>query len=359
ITALSPAMSVAAQSGRMMFSVFSGGEYSVFGLESAELDGTPVQPETGTIATAGLLPPVTAVNTGLVTNYLNDPLAGLPEPQPFTPRDYSARLRLDYVAPPTIGASVGGPFGTQVAGGVGFFFSDMLGNHYLTLVAQAQGTFKDIGGQVAYLNRENRLNWGAAVGHIPYLTGGAYWGRTTEGYPVLNQLRQRIYIDEATAVAAYPLSTVRRVEINASFVRYGFDYEVERHIFDPVTGAANGRQRESLDELEPDATHFFSGAAAFVGDYSIFGFTSPVQGGRYRFQVAPMIGSDNCVSVTGDYRRYFNLRPLTLAVRGLHVGNYGADFNPSDQFGNVFSGQFTSVYLGYPYYQGFVRGYAF
>ncbi len=358
ITAQSPAMSVASQSGRMMFSVFSDGEYSVFALEPSELEGLPVEVEEGTIATAGLLPPVRAVNSGLVSNYLRDPVAGLPEPQTYESRDYSAKLKLDYVAPPTIGASVGGPFGTQVGGGVGFFFSDMLGNHNLTLVAQAQGTFKDIGGQVAYLNRSHRLNWGAAVGHIPYLTGGAWWS-TEEGYPVLNQLRRRIFIDEASVVGAYPLSTVRRFEINGGFVRYGFDYEVEKNFVDPLTGAVIHRERESLDELEPDATYFFSAAAAYVGDYSLFGFTSPIQGGRYRFQVAPMVGSDQFVSVTADYRRYFNLRPLTFAVRGLHIGNYGAELNQTNDFGGAFTGQFTSLYLGYPYYQGFVRGYSF
>ncbi|HEX7069188.1 MAG TPA: peptidase S9, partial [Rhodothermales bacterium] len=228
ITALSPAMSVAAQSGRMTFSVFSDNKYSVFSLEPSELEGTPASPQEDAIATAGLLPPVRAVNTGLVSNYLQDPLAGLPEPQTYSPRDYSAKLKLDYVAPPTIGASVGGPFGTQVGGGVGFFFSDMLGNHNLTLVAAAQGSFKDIGGQISYLNRANRLNWGAGVGHIPFLTGGAWVESTGNGTGIYNQLRRRIFIDEASLVGAYPLSTIRRFEINASFVRYGFDYEVER-----------------------------------------------------------------------------------------------------------------------------------
>src|SRR5690606_26971540 len=39
ITALSPAMSVAMQSGRMMFSVFSNNRYTVFSKEASELEG--------------------------------------------------------------------------------------------------------------------------------------------------------------------------------------------------------------------------------------------------------------------------------------------------------------------------------
>ena len=359
ITDLSPAMTVAAQSGRMMFSVFSDGKYSVYAREASELEGEPAEAVPGAIATAGLLPPVEAVNVGLVSNYLGDPITGLPEPQVYSPRDYSARLKLDFVAPPTLGASFGGPFGTQVGGGVGFFFSDMLGNHNLTIVAQAQGPFKDIGGQVAYLNQEGRFNWGGAVAHVPFLSSWAWWEQDPEqGLFILNQLRRRIFIDEVTAVGAYPRSTTRRFEASVGFVRYAFDYEVERHFVHP-SGAVVDRDRIDRDDLEPPTTYFFSAAGAYVGDWSSHGFTSPVQGGRYRFQVAPMAGSETFVNVVGDYRRYLRLAPVTFAIRGLHMGNYGARTEEDDFFGTTFTGNFTTLYLGYPYYPGFVRGYSF
>ncbi|MDX1430596.1 MAG: peptidase S9, partial [Rhodothermales bacterium] len=172
ITSLSPAMSVAQQSGRMMFSVFSNNEYDVFSLEADQTVGDPVvstvEEEAGI---AGTLPPALAGSVGLVQSYLSDALTGLPSPGDFPAKDYGAKLRLDYVAPPTVGVSTGGMFGTQVAGGVGLFFSDMLGDHNLAIVAQANGTFKDIGAQVGYLNRKHRLNYGASVGHIPILLG--------------------------------------------------------------------------------------------------------------------------------------------------------------------------------------------
>ncbi|PSQ68181.1 MAG: peptidase S9, partial [Bacteroidetes bacterium QH_2_67_10] len=79
ITAESPAMSVAAQSGRMAFSVFSRGGYTIHALEPDQLDGEPVQgTEEGRLATAGLLPPFESAGEGLVSSYLADPLAGLP-----------------------------------------------------------------------------------------------------------------------------------------------------------------------------------------------------------------------------------------------------------------------------------------
>ena len=55
------------------------------------------------------------------------------------------------------------------------------------------------------------------------------------------------------------------------------------------------------------------------------GFTSPVNGSRYRFEVQPSIGSLNFVSLTADFRKYFYFSPFTLAFRALHYGRYGSD----------------------------------
>ena len=82
-------------------------------------------------ANASILPPQRNADEGLVGSYLSDPLTGLPDSPDYDVKDYGAKLRLDYVAPPSVGVSVGGPFGGGAYGGVGFFFSDMLGNHNL------------------------------------------------------------------------------------------------------------------------------------------------------------------------------------------------------------------------------------
>ncbi len=375
ITGMSPAMSVAMQSGRMLFSVFSNNTYSVFAMEPEDLegrsltladiqtaptdlalnsDGNPIPGETADTpltgpSIAGLLPPVGAYGEGLVSNYLEDPLTGLPENTDYEVKNYSSRLRLDYVAPPTVGVAAGGLYGSGIAGGVGFFFSDMLGNQNLTVVAQANGTFKDIGGQAVYMNQGKRFNWGGAVGHIPILFGSSgFRAGPIPGTTELVELRQRIFIDRLVGIGSYPLTSTRRFEVNAGFVRYGFDYEEIVFTFDNLTGAAS-RQRNNLNEFEPDDEYFFQTAAAYVGDFSNFGFTSPLQGGRYRFQVAPQVGTATYVTALADYRRYFFAKPFTFAVRGLHIGNYGAD---QDDI-------FAEEYLGYSYYPGFVRGYSF
>ena len=350
ITALSPAMSVAGQSGRMMFSVFSGGEYTVFSLEPDELSGTLIAAadtvdEDSPVISAAVLPPFSAIDEGLVADYLADPLTGLPDSQEHPVKDYSSKLRLDYVAPPAVGVSVGGVYGSGFAGGVGFFFSDMLGNKNLSVIAQANGTFKDIGGQVFYQNRGKRFNYGGAVGHIPLLYGGPIAGFDSQGNYVVEEIRQRIYIDQALLIGSYPFTTTRRFEVSGGFTRYGFDYESIRYTYTPF---GVDRDKVDLDEFEPDPIYFFQGSLAYVGDFSNFGFTSPVQGGRYRFEVAPRAGTDSYVTMLADYRRYFFANPVTFAIRGLHVGNYGASQ------GEIFAQE----YLGYTYYPGFVRGYS-
>jgi Tol biopolymer transport system component len=352
ITGLSPAMSVALQSGRMVFSVFSNNTYSVHSLEPEETIGAPIDaPDEEQVYIAGVLPPTNALGVGLVDNYLSDPLNGLPEPTDYPAKNYSAKLQLDYVAPPTVGVSVGGPFGSGVVGGVGLYFSDMLGNHNLAVIVQANGTFKDIGGQVAYFNRRRRFNYGAGVGHIPYLRGITYPGVDEDGNQVIDQYRERVYIDNIDLQGSYPLTATKRFDIGTGFVRYGFDAEIERYT---LTGFA--WQREKIDLPSSPPIYFFHTTLAYVGDYANFAFTSPVTGGRYRFQVSPFVGSaEQFVRVLADYRRYYLRRPFTFAVRGLHIGNYG---------GSLAGGQnsltnFSAEYLGYSNSLSFVRGYSF
>ncbi|HET9441053.1 MAG TPA: basic secretory protein-like protein, partial [Longimicrobiales bacterium] len=159
ITALSPAMSVAQRTGRVMFSVFENSGYNVYGLDPENARGTRIQtaPEP-TRSIAGILPPVEAYGSGMVAEYLADPNTGLPPVDvQYQLEDYRPRLALDFLGQPYFGAGAT-RFGPAISGGVSAYFSDMLGNHQLAAAIQAQGTFKDIGAQALYRNSENRLN---------------------------------------------------------------------------------------------------------------------------------------------------------------------------------------------------------
>lgn len=448
ITALSPAMSVAQQSGRMTFSIFSNSGYSVVALDDEELTGTQVgmttvaeegalpdpdempPPSTeddpaplddssfdglvdplsdadapadtteapsdttdvpsdttdttapsDTLTTADvpadttaldeavrdpsvvgstlpsssavpapgrILPPSSALHDGLVANYLEDPLTGLPDPSPIDEEAYSSSLQLDRIAPPQVGAQVGGRFGSQFVGGVGFFFSDMLGDRDLSLFVQANGTFKDIGGGVFYQDRGQRMNYGAGVAHIPSVFGSIAFDQETGE---LLQIIQRRFQTQAFGQATYPISQTRRLELTAGGTRYGFD--IEAIGINQFTGQV--RERD-LSGVAPDPIYLGQTGVAYVGDFSNFGFTSPLDGGRYRFQVTPNFGSRNFVSVLTDYRRYFFADPFTVAARVLHQGNYGSG---AEIFTGEIEDNFVRETLGDPYQLGFVRGYAF
>jgi len=370
ITALSPAMSVARQSGRMMFSVFSNSGYSVVALPEAQTEGTRIRGPTtadadtataeavvtdslraDTLAAAGILPPATT--DGIVSNYLKDYTTGLPGLQSVEAETASNRLRLDRVFPASgIGTSFGGPFGTQVQGGVAFLFSDILGDRTLSTFVQANGTVRDIGGGVFYSNQDNRINYGVGVSHVPSRFGQVGFDRNTGD---IIQLIQRVYQTQVGTQASYPLSQTNRFELSLGATRYGFDTTVRR--IDRFTGQVQ-EQRQGSDPL-----YLARAGLAYVGDFSSSGLTSPLQGGRYRFQVTPQVGSRNFVSVLADWRRYFYREPFTFALRGLHQGNYGAR-TQGDLFGggnlrSQFNDLIVRETLGDPYNLGFVRGYSF
>jgi Tol biopolymer transport system component len=380
ITALSPAMSIARQSGDMMFSVYDGGEYVGVARSRNAIEGTPLPPslvgdarpdrlpgaasadtsdsdssdsdsaapEPDALRTAedgppraGVLPPYTAAAEGLVDTYLSDASSGLPSAGTFTEHEASSRLSLEGIFPPTVGVSVGGPFGGGVGGGVGLRFGDMLGNQRLDVVAQANGTFRDIGGGVAYLNRARRLNIGASASHIPIIFDQDLVRGPTGR---LNIITERLFISQISLNGAYPLSTTRRFEAGLGGVRYGFGTN--------VNGPDDRRIEDEIDRiptLNRDTEYFGRSSLAFVIDTADFGFTSPVRGGRYRLQVAPQLGTESFVNVLADLRRYLYARPFTFAMQAVHVGNYGASID--DIFGDE--------YLGSAFSPTFVRGYSF
>ena len=370
-TSLSPALSVAARSGRMAFSVFSDNAYSVMTLSPQELAERVRQGETGASADsgsrpaaeakrdtmrlgaeavpqAGVLPPWTG--GGRVEQALQSATAGLPEDEYGDVRAYRPRLQLDAIAPPTIGVAVGGGMGTRLGGSIGFYFSDMLGAHALSIEALANGTFQDLGGQITYVNRAQRLNYGAQLAHIPYLTLRGASRRavdpaTGQQTVLYREIEERIFADQFSLLGRYPLQRTRRVEAQTSLVRYGFDATVRDYYLYPSGGVR--RDERSLDA--PDPLYLSQSAAAYVVDYSQFGFTSPVQGGRSRFEVGATLGDARYATVLADVRRYLRAGPLTVAGRLLHIGNYGASE------GDVFSEE----YLGYSFEPSYVRGYSF
>ena len=95
--------------------------------------------------------------------------------------------------------------------------------------------------------------------------------------------------------------------------------------------------RERFDLDNGFTLNFTKASAAFVGDSSVYGFISPINGTRYRYEVEALRGDLNFQSVTADWRRYLFARPVTFAFRGLHFGRYG---------GGADNERLRPVYLG-------------
>ena len=343
ITGSAPAITVARQTGRLVFSVFTNQGNTLLRLEADQTMGSPLV-ESDVQVAAGILPP--AVASTIVAGYLDAPLPGLPgSVEQFSVTDYRPRLQLDYIGAPSVGLATS-PFGTGLTGAIALYFGDMLGNQVLGGAIQAQGTFKDIGGEVFYLNQKNRWNWMVSGSHIPYLTGFAFQDtaiRNGNTFDVIEQQLVRAFYDELGGTVQYPFSQTRRFELGASVNRVYYDIEVERYFFDPFFNQI-GVERGS-EEAPPGVT-YAQGVLALVGDYSIFGLTSPVAGGRWRFEASPVFGGLTFQNLLADWRRYFYVRPFTLAFRALHFGRYGKDAE-SDRLSPLFVGN-----------EQLVRGYA-
>jgi len=356
ISTLSPAISVARGTGALLFSVFDRQGYSIRQLDPAAVtaaavartaQGRPSALTDTVAAVAGILPPSDG-RDGMVARYLADATTGLPAATPSDTRRYEGGLQLDYIGGPQFGVAVGGGYGTGISGGIAASFSDQLGNNSIQTVLQAQGDLKDIGGQMLYLNRARRWNWGGQAYHIPQVGGFATFDNTTvnvggEVLPgtVYTRTLQRVFYDNAQAIAQYPLTATRRFEFSVGAQRISSSTQV-----DSLYDVGNTRVRETRRNFAgADALTFGTALAAFVGDYSFMGFTSPVAGGRYRFEVSPNVGTVNYTSLLADYRRYLLARPFTFAFRGMHFGRYGEGRG---------SEQLQSLFVGQPY---FIRGY--
>jgi hypothetical protein len=346
ITALSPALTVAARADRLAFSVYDEDRYEIYSIADPErLAGWPVEPvET---ANGWLIPGARA--TGEVLAARADPARGLAEADAFVEAPYKPKLTLDYVGQTGVGVGYGGRYGMSFGGGVAMSFSDMLGQHTLDTVLQVDRVrgFSDVGGMVAYVNRVRRLNWGLQVSQLPYMYGGYSTGVVNQGgEPVyVEQLTTERWLDRTVgALGYYPFNPSLRVELQAGYRSVGFETRVDTQGVSLRTG------RLVLDEQEKlpggQNVHLFESTVALVRDTSVFGATSPVMGQRFRLDVSPTLGSVNYTSALADLRQYvMPVRPVTVAGRVLHYGRYGSGGEDP---------RLGSLFLGYP---NLVRGY--
>ncbi|UCC83297.1 MAG: PD40 domain-containing protein [Gemmatimonadota bacterium] len=350
ITALSPAMSISTESNKMVFSAYQGDRYTLYAIDDESvLEGGPVRPPLAEIDPA-VLPPADRP-VGDVMALVDNAYLGLPPTSDeFEDAKYKAGLSLDYIAPPSV--AVGADrFGTFVGGGTALFWSDILGVHNVVTLLQVNGSISDIAALGGYQNLGSRWNW-SLVGAQEPITQLQYFLLGEGGVVVSeNLIRYRQISREISGAVAYPLNRAQRIEFGARYRNVLYDWEIEQTTFSgmskiDVPKCSDPTASRPLGLCEPDAINIGAATAALVYDNTIFGYTGPVIGQRYRLEVAPVFGTLDYVAALVDFRKYFQpVAPYTLAGRVMHFGRYGGGGEDRRMF---------PLYVGY---QQLIRGY--
>jgi hypothetical protein len=225
----------------------------------------------------------------------------------------------------------------------------MLGNHAVYAGAQATNRFDEFGGNITYINRTHRWNWGAAIDQTPYVYRSFNAGVTNiAGQPAYIEQEYRFLQTDRSmsGLMSYPFSRAHRVDFSGGFRQVAYKQDVTTRAFDYYSGQQISQDRENV--ATADALNLGEASAALVFDTSISGVASPIRGSRYRFEVAQTSGTISYTGLTADARTYrMPFRPVTFAFRGLFFGRYGSG---AEDF------RLPTLYLGYP---GLVRGIRF
>ena len=239
ISELTPALSVARDSSLITYVRYEKKGYSIYQATPEDFMREQVDRSRTDLSAAELAPAGWRnMPTVVDVNLSRFPLVNESE---FREEPYSGKFGLEAVS--SVGVGVGyDQTNTAAAGGVSFLFSDMLKRNQLFAAARVNGRIIDAGGQLVYLNQKNRLNWGASFSHIPYLYIRSFLTDDVgviEGDSVplttLVQMEQRIFQDQLSGFAIFPLSKQLRFEAGASASLYSFRLDLSLiHISEPT-----------------------------------------------------------------------------------------------------------------------------
>lgn len=350
ITFNAPAMSVALKTGDIVYSYYSERSYSVYIAKPEEFISVATD-KNSIDFTAGTLPPMMHAALNIVDSslYLLYDYSSDIRDEDYTTIPYRPKFSLDYITNGSVGVSTGGPIGTGMAGSISAIFGDMSGDNQVFTSLSLNGEIYDFGGIAAYLNQKRKLKWGVSLSHIPNYYGYLTAGIDTlvikgESYPVntINLNYLRMFEDNLTVFAYYPFSQSKRLEVSGMLSTYYYRFDQYKTYYNSF-GIPVGSGRKKLDAPDGFGLQYIS--TAYVADNSIMGVTGPVRGTRYRFEAGKYFGTVDFFTTLADYRKYFYVRPFTLAFRSYNIGRWGASAENE---------LVTPLYLGYPW---LVRGY--
>ncbi len=356
ITEFSPALTVS-NNDDIIYSYYRSQRYTLYNSPVSNFRTKPVDANSVNFD-AAILPPKESTGVDVVNSNLGnferfektsvDSMRLVP---------YKPKFTLDYLANSGVGVSTS-RFGTGVQGGIVGMFSDILGRNQIIANLSVNGEIYDFGGLVGYINQQKRINWGIALSHIPYITGYreivADQLSYTDGkkVDVINDRTNliRTFEDQIQLFGSYPFNKVHRFEAGGALSYYNYRVDRISNYYD-YNGRYITSEKKKINTKDAttefgrplNAFNIFQVNASFVGDNSISGMTSPLDGFRYRIGAEQYFGDYKFSAVTIDARKYLRLKPITLATRTynyLRIGKDGENLYP--------------LYVGYPY---FIRGY--
>ena len=359
ITEYSPAISISKKTDKIVYTLYNDKHYSMYQAKSDKFMNREVAPDDVNMD-AGTLPKPEPQSTDYVNNNLKASgklvASNINE---FKDKSYRPKFRLDYIGGGTAVGVGNSTFGTSsgMAGGIDMLFSDMLGNHQLYSRLSMNGEIYDFGGQFIYMNRQNRINWGAGITHIPYSMG--YYDNpvyeTIENVVYIQQTTNllRIFDERLSLFAHYPFSSTMRLEggVDGGYRSFRGD-EIKDYYYPyyPYSFAGTDRKKIPVEDtislgynINIIKGYSSSVNMALVGDNSYNGLTSPLSGYKYILGVEKYFGTDNYYSTNVDGRYYYWLKPVSFAVRALSYFRFDKDVN--------------SVYPIFIGQMGLVRGY--
>jgi Tol biopolymer transport system component len=261
-----------------------------------------------------------------VAQLLDSAAIALPDTSAFRKYGYRVGFQPEYISRPSIGYAQDN-FGRGVFGGTTIVLSDLLGDHRLAFAGQVNGRLSEAYLLAAYTSMGRRTQY--TVGGLQAPT----WFLTADGYEPVGggiveqqQAITRFITRQAFAIGAYPLNRFTRIEFGGSLNSvdrqtwwYSRAIDVDRGIIYPFERPDSIVNRLGITYGAP--------YLAYVSDNTLFGYTGPIAGRRYRFQIEPTIGSYRWIEYQADYRRYipilFNF--LTLAGRAQTSISVGRD----------------------------------
>ena len=198
-------------------------------------------------------------------------------------------------------------FGLQGYGQI--VFSDILGNHMIFLGTDLYYSFENSNFNLFYFYLPHRLDVGGGLFHNVYFFN---YGR----------IRDRNY--GVSLSMSYPLSKYKRIEFSGAFVNIDRDVWVW----------TDSRGADVYDYVQWQKRHFVIPSIAYVSDNSLWGYTGPMNGRRWRasFTYSPKFSDDNPDNLWGvdfktlalDARQYYHVGlDYVFALRAAGAVSWG------------------------------------